>query len=204
MAPANAAPPTRLIICVDGESNTSSGINKQQTGLTSIQRINGGITRGNCTNTATGQTFNQVVQYWPGIGASDDVVSKDRLPTGVFGGASHVKQIQDVYENCSRLNGSRDEVWLFGFSRGAYVVRAAVGLLNNFGAIASAGQPEFAGDFKKLLKEAERSSGTSSLALSPVSRPLCAKHSQWLIKVDFLHLFCEYSAPTENQVCRRL
>lgn len=172
MAAARDAPPTRLIICVDGESNNSSGINKQQAGLTNIQRINGGITRGNCTSTATGETFNQVVQFWAGIGASDDVVSKDRLPTGVFGGTSHVKQIQDVYESCSRLNGSQDEVWLFGFSRGAYVIRAAVGLLNTFGALASAGQPEFANDFKKLLKESERNAGTTGLALSPVSRSI--------------------------------
>ena len=170
MSIAGGAPPTRLIVCVDGESSTTgSGKQQQQrSSLTNIERIHAGITRGNCTNTATQLTYNQVVQYLPGIGASDETfsnLSKDRL----LGGNTHLKQIQEVYESCSRLNGSRDEVWLFGFSRGAYVVRAVAGLLNYFGALASAGQPEFARDFKKLLKDAERSAGTSGLALSPVS-----------------------------------
>jgi uncharacterized protein (DUF2235 family) len=166
MAVAHGAPPTRLIVCVDGESNSSSGLSKQQTSQTNIQRIHSGVARGNCTNATTGQTFNQVVQYWSGIGSADDVVSKDRL---TIGGPSHAKQIQDVFESCSRLNGSQDEVWLFGFSRGAYVVRAVVGLLNNFGALASAGQPEFEKDYKKLLKEADRYAGTSTLSLTLVS-----------------------------------
>jgi uncharacterized protein (DUF2235 family) len=163
------APPTRLIICVDGESQTPSGAGKSSFSLTNIQRINAGITRGNCKNTATGLTYNQVVQYVPGIGSSDDAISKDRIQASILGGPSHLKQIQEVYESCSRLTGSRDELWLFGFSRGAYIVRAVVGLLNGFGALTSAGEPEFARDFKKLLKEAEQRAGTSSLALSPVS-----------------------------------
>jgi uncharacterized protein (DUF2235 family) len=168
MAFSNGAPPTRLIVCVDGEQN-SSGPGKSSRTLTNIQRINAGITRGNCNNTATGLTFNQVVQYVPGLGSSDDAFSKDRIQNSILGGSGHLKQIQDVYESCARLNGSRDEVWLFGFSRGAYVVRAVAGLLHTFGALASAGLPEFAKDFKKLLKEAENRAGTSSLALSPVS-----------------------------------
>ena len=160
-----SGPPTRLIVCVDGESNTA-GTNKNKPALTSIQRINASIARGNCTSSSTGQTFNQHVVYLPGVGNADDTFSKDRL----LGGQVYIKQIQEVYESCSRLNGSRDEVWLFGFSRGAYVVRAVAGLLHTHGGIASAGEPEFARDFKKLMKDADKGGSTASLVLSPVSR----------------------------------
>ncbi len=173
MSDGTSAPPTRLILCVDGESQISSLVDKSSKGkLTNIQRIQAGITRGNCSNTSDGSTYNQVVQYVPGIGSSDDGALKGVIQATLAGGSPLVKQIQEVFESCSRLTGSRDEVWLFGFSKGAFVVRAVTGLLHTFGSLASAGQPEFAKDFKKLLKDVEQTSGTTSLALSPVS-PTC-------------------------------
>ena len=158
--------PTRLIICVDGTQYNPAGGTKTSSNQTNIYRIYAGIRRGQCLDSFSGRTFNQVVQYIPGIGLADDAFSKDRIQASVLG-QGYLKQIQDVYETCSRLTG-RDEVWLFGFSRGAFVVRAVAGLLHNFQAIASAGQPEFGKDFKKILKQAEKWQGTSSLALSPV------------------------------------
>ena len=166
MAAADARLPTRLVICVDGTQSNSSiaGTGSQ----TNIHRIYAGVRRGKCLSASSGQAFNQIVNYVPGIGLADSGFSTDRIQASVFG-QGHLKQIQDVYESCCQLNGSKDEVWLFGFSRGAYVVRAVAGLLHHFGAIASAGQNEFAKDFKKLLKDFERVQGSSSLSLSPVS-----------------------------------
>lgn len=58
--------------------------------------------------------------------------------------------------------------FIYRLSKGAFVVRAVAGLLHTFGSIASAGQPEFSKDFKKVLKDAERHAGGSGLLLSPV------------------------------------
>lgn len=152
------------MICVDGSQyNPSSG-----TVETNIRRIYASIQVGKVSDSSCGGVFKQEVKYVPGIGSADDAFSKDRIQASVLG-QGHLKQIQDVYESCSKLTGEQDEVWLFGFSRGAFVVRAVAGLLHTFGAITSAGQPEFAKDFKKVLKDAERSSGSSSVLLSPVS-----------------------------------
>ncbi|KAK5168339.1 uncharacterized protein LTR77_006908 [Saxophila tyrrhenica] len=185
--------PTRLIVCVDGEQNTSSGGNKNKPSLTNIQRINASIARGNCKSNAYGQAFNQHVLFIPGVGAADDTFSKDRL----LGGQVYQKQIQEVYESCSRLNGSRDEVWLFGFSRGAYVVRAVAGLLHGYGAIASAGEPEFARDFKKLVKEADKGGSTASLALSPVSTTTSV-HTRSPPRIQFVGAFDTIKAGSDN------
>ena len=159
--------PTRLVICVDGTQSVPLG-SKQGVSQTSIHRIFLATRRGKCLDSTCGTTFNQEVQYFPGIGNAEDAFSKDRLQASVLG-QGHLKQIEDVYESCCRLTSPNDEVWFFGFSRGAYVVRAVAGLLHNYGAVASAGQPEFAKDWKKLLKQAEATQGRSSLALSPVS-----------------------------------
>lgn len=155
---------TRLIICVDGtQHDPTSGSNQ-----TTIQRISAGVKEGQCVDNTTGRSFNQIVEYVPSIGVANDGLSMDRLQASVTG-QGYTKQIQDVYESCCKLQGGNDEVWLFGFSRGAFVVRAVAGLLNQFQALTTAGQPGFEKDFKKLIKEFDKSASRSSLTLSPTS-----------------------------------
>ena len=154
----NSALPTRLVICVDGTQFNPTDNSRTQT---NVYRIYAGIKPGKVVDKATGLAFNQVLKYVPGIGSADDVFSTERT----FG-QGYTKQIQDVYESCCQLQNERDEVWLFGFSRGAYVIRAVAGLLHRYGAMTTAGQPEFARDFKKALKDAANLSNTT---LSPTS-----------------------------------
>ncbi len=155
--------PTRLVLCIDGTPVKSGG------SQTNIQRVSAAIKQGRCLDGLTSELYRQESHCIPWTGAAEDTFSADRLAPGVLG-QTHIKQIQAAYEKCSQLVGNKDEVWLFGFGRGAYVARAVAGLLHQVGATASAGQPEFINDFKKVLKESERQAGRrSSLALSPIS-----------------------------------
>ena len=185
--------PTRLIICVDGTARSPGG------GQTSINRIYAGVKRGKCFCSASGTTFEQIPRYIPGIGSADDAFSTDRIQASVLG-KGYLKQIQDVYEACSQLTGSRDEVWLFGFSRGSFVVRAVADLLNRFQALASAAQPEFGNDFKKLFKEAGQSQGQSSILMSPV----CTRKIKAIREADsetgFIYIFSYYSSSSQNKI----
>jgi uncharacterized protein (DUF2235 family) len=157
-----AAIPTRLIICVDGAGT------KPTDSETNIKRIFSGVQQGKILDTVSGIKYNQIPHYISST-SSDGSFSSKTLTPGVLG-QSYTKQIQDVYERCCELTGSNDEVWLFGFARGAFVARAVASLLHEVGAATSAGQPEFAKDFKKLVKEAEKRGGRrSSLALSVTS-----------------------------------
>lgn len=71
---------------------------------------------------------------------------------GVFGSRC-LDQIRSVYQECCRLDGPEDEVWLYGFSRGAYVARAVAGLLHYLRALVSADdQQKFQHDYKEALK----------------------------------------------------
>ncbi|KAK0941013.1 hypothetical protein LTR29_007431 [Friedmanniomyces endolithicus] len=155
--------PTRLVLCIDGTPVKSGG------SQTNIQRVSAAIKQGRCLDSLTSELYRQESHCIPWTGAAEDTFSADRLAPGVLG-QTHIKQVQAAYEKCSQLVGNKDEVWLFGFGRGAYVARAVAGLLHQVGATASAGQPEFVNDFKKVLKETERQAGRrSSLALSPIS-----------------------------------
>ncbi|KXT04957.1 hypothetical protein AC578_10334 [Pseudocercospora eumusae] len=168
IAPSEARPAVtsrRFLICVDGAS-----YKPDDNGMpTNIYRIYTSIKTGKCVDRDTGITYKQEPLYYAGIGGADDVLSKDRLQAGVLGNP-YQDQIRNIYEKCCELSGPHDEVVFFGFSRGAYVVRAVAGLLHRFGALISAGSPDFARNYKKLLKESDNPSpsSTSNLSLAHV------------------------------------
>lgn len=93
------------------------------------------------------------MKYFPGIAAHDEIIFLQRMKEGAFGGEC-LSQIKEVYRECCRLNGKEDEVWLYGFSRGAYVVRAVAGLLHYMRALNSAEglDATFEKDYKQALK----------------------------------------------------
>lgn len=72
----------------------------------------------------------QVVAYHDGVGARETLF--DHLLGGAFGvGLSNI--IQDLYLFLASNYANGDEVWFFGFSRGAYTVRSLAGLIRNSG-----------------------------------------------------------------------
>lgn len=157
-------PRTRLIVCVDGtSSHGATGTSKE----TNVHRIYASIQHGTCTDGVSGETFNQIAHYIPWLSHAEEIVSKDRIHIGVSD-QGYVKRIEEVCDRCSQLSPEKDEVWLFGFGRGATVVRAVAGLLHAFGAMASAGQAEFGRDFKRMLKEVQRVHGLGLTTSSPV------------------------------------
>ena len=146
--------PTRLVICIDGTYCTADGPDGKGHGNTSnVYRIFASVKTGECDD-----GFNQKKHYEEGIGTADEVRSWRRLKAGVFG-YGYEKLIQDTYEQCCQLT-ERDQVFLYGFSRGAYIARAVAGLLDYIGALNSTGE-QFKKDYNRMLEvynnEAKRS-----------------------------------------------
>ncbi|NET48603.1 MAG: DUF2235 domain-containing protein [Merismopedia sp. SIO2A8] len=71
----------------------------------------------------------QVVLYDEGVGTGD---WRDRLRGGAFG-IGLDQNIQDAYRFLCWNYDDGDEIYLFGFSRGAYTVRSLAGLIAQFG-----------------------------------------------------------------------
>ncbi|MBE9033075.1 DUF2235 domain-containing protein [filamentous cyanobacterium LEGE 11480] len=122
--------PKRLIICCDGTWNKFD----EQT-PSNLRRLTQLIKPSASDGTV------QSIRYQEGIGTR----WYDKLPGGAFG-AGIDQKIQDVYQFLCLNYEPGDEIYLFGYSRGAYTVRSLGGLIdciglltpNNTGKIAAA------------------------------------------------------------------
>ncbi|KAI0425236.1 hypothetical protein F5Y09DRAFT_335121 [Xylaria sp. FL1042] len=147
--------PTRLVVCVDGTWFNPDGGNNKKGNITNVYRFYASVGKGELQD-ASGKRYNQRKIYVSGIGSEDNIFALEKLYTGAFG-LKCLEQIKNVYRECSRLTGPNDEVWLYGFSRGAYVVRAVAGLLHHLRALVSAdivsdASKTFNKDYKEALE----------------------------------------------------
>jgi uncharacterized protein (DUF2235 family) len=115
--------PKRLIICADGTWNTEGEIKDGRPADTNVAKLAQAI----CARDASGDR--QMVYYQPGVGTSG---AADRVLGGV-GGYGISRNICAGYRFLVNNYEDGDEIFLFGFSRGAYTVRSLAGLIRNCG-----------------------------------------------------------------------
>ncbi len=100
-----------------------------------------------------GRPVAQVVFYDDGVGAAGTAVDgwAERLAGGAFG-AGLMRNIEDAYRFLIFNYDPGDEIYLFGFSRGAFTARSLVGLLNTAGMLRQA-EANRVGDALALYKD---------------------------------------------------
>jgi uncharacterized protein (DUF2235 family) len=113
----------RLVVCCDGTWNTPDQKDRGVMRPTNVVKI---------ARWVLPQAFDgsaQRVYYDRGVGTGDFV---DRVFGGMFGvGLRH--NVLEAYEFLSKGHEAGDEVYLFGFSRGAYTARRVVGMMRKCG-----------------------------------------------------------------------
>ncbi|MHC1727224.1 MAG: DUF2235 domain-containing protein [Syntrophobacteraceae bacterium] len=113
----------RIIICCDGTWKTP---NEQEDGhscATNVAKI------AELIAPADANGLPQITYYHDGVGSGN---LGDKILGGAFGmGLS--KNIEDAYRFLASNYIEGDEIWLFGFSRGAYTARSIIGLIRNSG-----------------------------------------------------------------------
>ena len=115
----------KLIVCCDGTWNqpesTKPGAISQPTNVLKFARALDAVDTSNGSN--------QIIYYDAGIGTANRI---DRLLGGMFGiGLSN--NVLDAYRFLAMNFHPGDEIFLFGFSRGAYTVRSLSGLISLIG-----------------------------------------------------------------------
>ena len=127
----------RIVVLIDGTWN------KEGTGAdTNVAKLDSGkkvITQAFIKANATGDIA-QHVHYHDGVGSDGDLTQ--RLLGGAIG-LGLKKIIQDVYEFLVSDYAAGDEIYIFGFSRGAYAARALAGLIGASGIQRQKNRDEF-------------------------------------------------------------
>lgn len=119
----------RLVVCCDGTWQTA-----EQPYPTNIAKLNQAIKR-------EGTEVVQLVHYENGIGSRGSFL--DRLFGGAFGWGID-DHIQRAYQFLCSNYTEGDEIYLFGFSRGAYTVRSLAGLIRVAQGLLPSYQPNLA------------------------------------------------------------
>jgi len=109
----------KIIVCADGTWNTPHGVGAEVND-TNVRKL----------YSALADDPSQLRYYDSGVGTDGTPI--DHLFGGAMG-EGLFKKIQDGYEFVSYVYDPGDEVYLFGFSRGAYTARSLAGMIARFG-----------------------------------------------------------------------
>ncbi|MET0385056.1 MAG: DUF2235 domain-containing protein [Polyangiales bacterium] len=112
----------RLVICCDGTWSDADQINNGVPCPTNVFRLA-------CHVAKRDGVATQVVHYDPGVGTGNVL---DRVSGGAFGGGLE-ENIHDAYRFLAQNYERGDEIYLYGFSRGAYTARSTAGMIRKCG-----------------------------------------------------------------------
>lgn len=118
----------RLILCLDGTWNSADQTKEEEkTGIERLQPSN--VVKLAFRIAKRDQEIPQIVYYDEGVGTGN---SLDRLTGGAFGFGLD-KNIFEAYRFLVANFELGDEIFIFGYSRGAYTARSLAGMINKCG-----------------------------------------------------------------------
>lgn len=133
----NTRQPKNIVICCDGTGNQfGSEIAKAPDGTRRYENNNSNVVR---LYTSLSVDAHQVAYYHPGVGTMGNPNSRNRAERwwsklkGMGFGLGLTDNMADAYRFLMQNYADGDRIYLFGFSRGAYTVRALAGALNLYG-----------------------------------------------------------------------
>ncbi|EPS30299.1 hypothetical protein PDE_05250 [Penicillium oxalicum 114-2] len=132
-------PGKRLLVCLDGTwVNSDEGYNRPTSSDHNYSlQVPSNVTRLYRALRKTGlDGMSQIVYYHAGVGTSGSFL--DELAGGIFG-AGVDENIREAYSFIATNYEPGDEIFLIGFSRGAFTARSVAGLIAQIGLLNSRG-----------------------------------------------------------------
>lgn len=133
--------PKNIVICCDGTGNEfGSTFTKLPNGTRVRENDNSNVLR---LYTCLRVNKEQVAYYHPGVGTMGDPNRNTKIGRwwskvkGMAFGLGFTDNMADAYRFLMDNYATGDRIYLFGFSRGAYTVRALAGALNLYGLLCS-------------------------------------------------------------------
>ncbi|OCH96096.1 hypothetical protein OBBRIDRAFT_766161 [Obba rivulosa] len=123
----------------------------------------------------------QVVYYQSGIGSSSNIY--DQIVNGVTGGSLGDK-VREAYAFIAHNYERGDEIFLFGFSRGAYTARMIAALIGEIGVLDRQDMDHFAEIFVAYQKRGKATDPDEILALDKQLAPWSQHNSPGKVRAD--------------------
>jgi uncharacterized protein (DUF2235 family) len=142
---------TRLVVCCDGTWNTPDQMIGTVARPTNVTKLALSITPTDASGTR------QCVYYHQGVGTS----RWDHIRGGAVG-AGLSANVLDAYQFLIDNYQDGDELWFFGFSRGAFTARSIAGLVRNCGVLRTQNLNRMHEAFALYRSRAESPRGTAS------------------------------------------
>ncbi|PHH84150.1 hypothetical protein CDD83_2401 [Cordyceps sp. RAO-2017] len=140
----------RLIVCCDGTWMNSAygyvkpGLLNGRGGL----QVPSNVTRiSRCFKRRCADGTLQIINYESGVGSGSNVL--DSITGGAFG-VGLAERVREAYSYLCANYRDGDEIFLVGFSRGAFTARSVAGLLANLGLLTREGVEHFYPIFKDM------------------------------------------------------
>lgn len=113
----------RIVICEDGTWNVPDRKDGDEVSPSNVAKLASAVK-------GEHEGVRQIVRYHAGVGTG----KWDRIRGGAFArGLS--KHVQEAYRSIVEIYEPGDEIFLFGFSRGAFTARSTAGLIRNSGVL---------------------------------------------------------------------
>jgi uncharacterized protein (DUF2235 family) len=121
----------RLIICCDG--TWQSSVSRRDNFPSNVTRLCRMVSRVGVDQDDPSKNWHQIVYYDSGIGTGNLSLNERRRQGGTGAGLS--ENVIEAYNFIVMNYEAGDEIFCFGFSRGAYTARAVAGLVSDIGVI---------------------------------------------------------------------
>ncbi|KAF4633746.1 hypothetical protein G7Y89_g4362 [Cudoniella acicularis] len=131
--------PKRIVVCCDGTWQSATSLDPTKGASSNVARLcrvlaKAGVDKNN-------KVWQQQVYYDAGVGTGD-ITDFDQIREGALG-VGLAENVVEAYNFIANNYSPGDELFFFGFSRGAYTVRAAAGLVGEIGVLEPASLPSF-------------------------------------------------------------
>ncbi len=154
--------PKNIVICCDGTGNSFEKPDNDSNVL-------------KLYSTLDFSGLDQVGYYHPGVGTMGDPMARNKLSKawsvvkGLAFGGGLLNNVGDAYRFLMNEYEDGDRVFLFGFSRGAYTVRALAGVMHMFGVLHAGNEgsiPYMLRMYAKKSRDAQRMKNTFEAAIA--------------------------------------
>lgn len=143
----SAVPHKRIVVCCDGTWQDGIVVDARWK-YTNVLRLSRAINHVD-DRVPSGHPISQVVFYQSGVGSSNNLY--DQIVDGATG-ASLGEKVEEAYAFIAQNYHPGDEIFLFGFSRGAYTARMVASFIGKIGILDRTDMDHFADIFIAFQK----------------------------------------------------